>query len=128
MRWMTLTWLGLIAACGSVNGESVLFFDPNVSLQTIPVVTRVTPTTGRAGDTITIFGLGFSIVPTDNLVVLSNTSIPASAYALVDPPVTGEIEQLTFTLPADSAIGDTSVVVNVYENSSNSDVLLTVTP
>ena len=116
----------LILGCGS--GSDTAEINASVATQSPPVVTRVNPTSGRADDTITIFGFGFSSQPGINIVSVGATSTTASSYALVDPPAAGEIESLTFTVPSGAAAGANSIFVTVFENTSNTNVQFTVNP
>lgn len=114
------------AACGS---ESDPFdFDPSVSTQALPYVNRVEPTSGQAGDTVTIFGFGFSVAPANNTINIGKRSAIAATYALKDPPSTGEIETLTVTIPSGAETGAAPVFVTVFDWTSNSDIQLTVNP
>lgn len=124
LRWVWLGF-GLCTACGN---QGLLDFDVNVATQIPPTVTRLSPSVARAGDLVTIFGMGFSMVAADNFILVGTSSAVASSYALVSPPATGELETLTFTVPNAVATGVTSLLVSVYDNVSNGDILLTVTP
>lgn len=115
-----------LSACGS--GEPVDDFDASVATQAPPLVTRINPNNGRAGDTITVFGLGFSIAPGNNIITVGGSSTAATAYALVNPPAAGEIESLTFTVPAGATAGATTIFVTVLDNTSNNNVPFTVNP
>lgn len=128
MRWAVVLCAGLCAGCGDATSERVEPFDPAVATQVTPVVTRIAPVTGRSGDLMTIFGAGFSVVPEDNIVILSNTVALAASYAATAAGTPGEVEQLTFTIPSNTTIGTHAVTVNVYEHTSNGNVTLTVTP
>jgi hypothetical protein len=108
-------------ACGSAT-ES-----PSVTADS-PVVTRLSPTTATAGNTVTIIGYGFSVIPSDNIVVIGGSAIPATSYALVDPIAAGEIEQLTFTVPSGLTVGADSLYILRSEAVSNTDVQLTISP
>lgn len=92
------------------------------------MVSRLDPTSGTAGSTATIFGLGFSIIAPTNVVAMGSTGAAADTYSILANPVGSEIESLTFTVPTNLAPGAYDVVVVVHENPSNSDVQFTVTP
>lgn len=128
MRWSVLFLIGILIGCGSATDDSVEPFDASVVTQVAPVVTRINPTIGRAGDVITVFGVGFSVIPEDNIVLLTGSAALAFGYNAVDAAGTGEVEELTFAIPTNATTGITSVIVNVYDNSSNSDVTLMVNP
>ena len=114
-------WIG----CGS---EDPFSLEESVVTQIQPVITRLSPATGTVGDTITLFGAGFSTVAQSNIVSIGGTSLSAESYSLVASPVGSEIESLTVTLPAGVTSGTTSVFVTVFEFTSNSDITFTVTP
>lgn len=128
MRWSALLLIGMFIGCGSAADDSVEPFDASVATQVAPVVTRINPTFGRADDVITIVGVGFSVIPEDNIVLLTGSAALAFGYNAVDAAETGEVEELTFAIPTNATTGITSVIVNVYDNSSNSDVTLMVNP
>lgn len=111
--------------CGS---QADFHFDPTVSTQAPPFIARVAPTTGRAGDTITVFGFGFSTIATANTVSFAGTAVNAATHALVDPAVGAEIEKITVTLPSSATTGATTIFVTVFEQTSNNDTVFTVTP
>lgn len=110
-------------SCGSS-----LNFDYTVPSQTEPYVSRVVPSTGKAGDVITIFGSGFSSEVASNIVSFGSTSISADGYALLASPVGAEIESITVTLLANITIGDVTIYVTVFDNTSNADIGFTITP
>ena len=114
----------VLTGCGSGNGATEI--DASIATQSPPVVVRVNPTSGHAGDAVTIFGLGFSAQAGSNIVSIGATSTTASSYALVNPPAAGEIESLTFTVPSGAATGANSVFVTVFENTSNTNIQFTV--
>ncbi|PIR25299.1 MAG: hypothetical protein COX62_00605 [Deltaproteobacteria bacterium CG_4_10_14_0_2_um_filter_43_8] len=113
-----------LSHCGSGSSE----FDADISTESFPIVSRIDPENASIGDTITIYGLGFSLVPSNNVVVIGEISATAESYSLVDPAVGTEVEALTVTVPADASVGENSVTVLVGSNLSNSDILLTVDP
>lgn len=117
--------LCLLVACGSAVPTE---FDESVATQLAPVVTRVAPAAGKGGDTINVFGLGFSAEAAQNIVLLGGAATAAATYGLVNPAAAGEIEQLTFTVPASAALGATTITVTTFDRVSNSDVAFTVTP
>ena len=113
-------------ACGS--GAVPLEFDESVPTQLAPIVTRLAPTAARGGETVTIFGFGFSAEAAQNILLIGGATTTAATYALVDPPVSGEIEQLTFIVPATATVGATTITVAVFDHVSNSDTAFTVNP
>ncbi len=124
------TFFGIVAlfvlsACGQSSGPGL---DPTIATNTFPLLTRVAPTAGKPGDTITLFGSGFSEVATENIVNIGGATMQATNYALVDPPAVGEVESLTATVPAAVPVGIQSIFVIVFENTTNTDLTFTVTP
>lgn len=113
----------VLPSCGS--GEDA--YPSDIPTGSPPIVSRVDPTSAAAGDRITIFGLGFSSAAPVNIVIVGGAATSADEYALLDSPMETEAESLTATVPEDAAAGETSVVVQVYENTSNGDVAFTVT-
>lgn len=113
-----------LASCGG----SIDSIPDDVPTGSPPIITRVEPNTGKAGDPITIFGMGFSEEAPINLVVIGGSAVAADIYNLVDNPVGDEIEAISATVPTNASIGQTVVVVVVYDNTSNADVIFEVTP
>lgn len=70
-----------------------------------------------------ITGVGFSIVSIENIISLGGTTIPASSYKVND---SGN-EVLTFDIPNTLPTGDTTLLVIVDGEPSNS-MKVTVTP
>lgn len=124
MRYALTVACFLLTCCGS--GASS--FESDVPTDTPPTITRIDPATGTSGQTVTIFGFGFSLVPQNNAILIGDTSVTAETYALVDPSLPDEIEQLTFVVPDGMSIGDHSITLVVGEYTSNSDILFSVTP
>lgn len=112
----------VIAACGSESGIS-----EDVPTDSPPVVSRVEPNSGPVGTEITVYGFGFSMTAPINIVIIGTSSTAATTYNLVEPPTDTEIESITATIPDDAPRGDNSVIVLVYDNSSNADITFTVT-
>lgn len=115
------------AACIPGGGDDG---DPyeNIPSSMDPVVAQVTPAVGAVGDTITVIGVGYSLVPQENIVIIGGGAVAATAYGLVPAPSGDEVEQLTATVPDGAALGLNSVVVLVNENTSNADITFTVIP
>lgn len=114
-----------LTGCGA---ENVGDFDSSVNTESLPLIQRVNPATGRAGDTVTILGSGFSSEPALNIINIGTATTTATAYALVDPSANGEIESLTFTVPPGASVGAGVVFVTVLDWTSNSNVSFTVNP
>ncbi len=122
---ITLASAFLLVACGYETG---LDYAEDVVTQSPPTVSRIEPSTGTTGTTISIYGFGFSTAVPSNIVVIGDQSVSAETYELLDNPTPTEIERLTATVPDGLAVGESSVVVVVYDNVSNADVTFTVTP
>ena len=118
--------LSLIASCGSANETSNV--NASVATQLPPVIARVSPTSGRAGDSVTIFGFGFSSAAASNVINVGGQAVAASSYALLNPPAAGEIESLTFAVPSGATTGAGGIFVTVFELTSNADVQFIVNP
>lgn len=111
----------MLAACGKVETQG-----GEVPTSTPPIITRVDPATAAPGDTVTIFGFGFTSTAQLNFVFLDSAVILADSYEVLATPTEDEIEAITFTVPDDSADGDYSIMIEVYDNLSNTDKLLTI--
>lgn len=120
-----LVLLFLFLGCGSSSETNL--FDASISTQAFPLINRANPTSGRVGDTITIFGFGFSNGAANNIVTGGGQPTTAATYALVTNPTSSEIEQLTFTIPTGAATGAGNLFVTVFENTSNT-ISFTVNP
>lgn len=124
-RYLLLLLLAL-SGCGSAeNGAD---FDPSVSTDAPPFIHRVNPNTGRAGDTITIFGFGFSNGAGSNVITIGGQGTSATTYTLLNPATDGEVESLTFTIPTGATTGTSAIFVTVFDNTSNANVNVTVNP
>lgn len=120
-----LVLLFLLLGCGSSSETNL--FDASISTQAPPLINRANPISGRVGDTITIFGFGFSNGAANNIVTGGGQPTTAATYALVANPTSSEIEQLTFTIPTGAATGAGNLFVTVFENTSNT-ISFTVNP
>lgn len=126
MPWRILC--ASVVLCTACGNSLPLELEESVATQLTPIVSRVVPNTGKAGDSITILGMGFTASAPENIILVGGTTTSAATYALVTPPAAGEIEQLTFTVPATAAVGATTITVTVFDRISNSDVAFTITP
>lgn len=116
----------LLTGCGS--SSNTIDLDPSVATDLPTVLHRVDPATAHAGDTITLFGFGFSVAAAENLLVVGDTSAAANTYSLLATPATDELESLTVTLPTSLTPGDYALTLFVHETQSNDTVTLTITP
>jgi len=119
-----LSLMLVLSACGGGDPG----YSDDVPTQAPPFVSRVEPTSGPVGTTITIYGFGFSIAAPTNLVVLGGSGSAATSYQLLNNASSIEIESITAVVPNDAAVGSSEVMVVVYDNVSNADVTFTVTP
>lgn len=118
----------LLAGCGAGTGSDPLSLDSTVVSGVVPLIISVTPAAGRAGDLITINGLGFSVDPPANIVTIGGSATTAASYALLDPPVNGAAEAITCTVPAGAAVGADGLFVTVFQLTSNANIPFTVQP
>jgi len=115
IRFFILLSLILLWACGK-NDE----LNPNV-VTSQPVLIAALPSQGAPGSTVTLQGVGFSIVPNENIIILDNTSAQALTHRFVDPSLpNGATEEITFQVPANAVPGTTGLFLLVLENPSNS--------
>lgn len=84
----------------------------------VPSVTSFTPTSGVAGDTVTITGLNFSAVTTNNTVTFNGATATVTAATTT---------QLTVTVPSGVSTGKIAVTVNGQTGTSSSDFTVTTT-
>lgn len=115
--------LSFALSCGSTGDE----YDTTVPTQTTPYVNRIDPAAGKAGDTVTIFGFGFSTAAANDIVTIGSAAASAGAYNLLDGSTAGEVESLTVTVPTGVTAGVNNVFVTVLGNTSNANVTFTVT-
>ena len=115
-----LTFVG----CGGVGD----FLDSSVPSQTDPIITRIAPTAARAGDVVTIFGIGFSAAAPLNIIVIGSVEVAADSYTLLAAPTGSEVESITFTVPAGLTVGFSSIYVVVIDNPSNENLTITINP
>jgi len=116
----------LFIALASLSCVGSSDYNPNVPTDSPPIVSRVDPSAGMAGDMISIFGLGFSIAYPEDIVVVGGAATSATSYRLLDNPTDSEIEAITFIVPEEAEIGEGPIYVQVEGNSSNVDVSFTV--
>jgi hypothetical protein len=112
----------VFSSCGDVSLE----FDSTVPSGLEPYVHRIDPANGKAGDTVTIFGFGFSVEAGSNIVSFGSETAVATAYSEVSPAAEGELESLTVTVPDGVSIGEAPVYVTVFTNTSNANISFTI--
>lgn len=113
-----------LSACGASSDP----YGPDIPTNSPPFVSRVEPNTGRAGDTVTIFGFGFSVAVPANIVIIGGAATSAATYTLLSNITADEIESITAVVPDDAELGEAAIYVQVHDNVSNADVSFTVTP
>lgn len=118
----------VLSACGSDLG-----YPSAIATQSAPALLQIIPTSAAPGDTVAVYGLGFSVIPAANVLFLGETEIAASAYALNEDDALEAPEVLSFVLPDDIVADDYTVSLFVnYDNgngvSTSSNLNLTVTP
>lgn len=114
-----------LTACG---GATDPLFEAHVPSGAPPIIQRIAPTTAASGDELTVFGVGFSVVPAENVLHIGEATVVASEYAVVASGAEGEAEALTFMVPPQVVVGEHTVFVTVLANASNANVELTITP
>jgi hypothetical protein len=125
-----------IAACGGVDlgqGTGAGSIDSSVTTGiSPPVITAVAPTTAARGAAVVVSGFGYSLVPQYNVITIGTgadaIAVTATAYGVVSPATPGNLETLTFTVPATAPLGAQTIFVTVLTNTGNASVTLTVTP
>jgi hypothetical protein len=122
--WVTAVCLSCaLSACSSIDNYS-----ENIPTNSPPIIDRVDPNAGAPGDTISIYGFGFSVAPPENIVVIGGAATSAASYNLLPDPTDREIEVITAEVPTGAEVGEGAILVEVDGNASNSDVSFTVTP
>ncbi len=116
--------LTTIYACGSSQSS----FEHDIPTQQSPIIMNIDPTQASAGEQITISGIGFSSSAPNNIIMLNDAAIPASTYDIITNANSSALEQIEFILPDDLDIGDNTIVVIVYDHTSNADFQLEVMP
>ncbi len=116
--------------CSSCGGEQpeLTSFDSSVVAASAPVLKRINPTSGKVGDTITVYGFGFSNNPPANIINMGGKTAQATTYSLNPNPENGELEAITFTIPTGVSVGTNSILMIVFELASNNTNSFTVTP
>ncbi|MDP2600269.1 MAG: IPT/TIG domain-containing protein [Deltaproteobacteria bacterium] len=101
----------------------------NQVVSTNPVILTVAPTAAPRGGTVIINGIGFSIVPEENIVFTGGAGVSAQSWGLLDPPVNGASETITFQVPQGAAIGTGPIFVTLTSGlTTNTDIQFTVAP
>ncbi len=116
---LLLSLLVSFASCGTETSVD----SSNVPTGSLPLVLEIKPDTASTGTVVTVSGLGYSIVPQENIIHFGDTSVLAESYDIVPGR-----EELTFTVPSDAATGSHNLLITVLEEPSNADMIFTVTP
>jgi hypothetical protein len=112
-RLLSLFPLFLLPACGSDKGPG-----PSNTTTSQPVLIAAQPNSGKAGDTITLLGVGFSVVINENIVLVGNVTAQALSHQFINGP-NGASEEITFQLPSTASLGAGTIEVLVGETVSN---------
>jgi hypothetical protein len=86
----------------------------------------VDPAAGPAGSVIRIYGVGFSDVAANNIVIIGSASTVATDYGLANPATGDEVEVLTATVPTDLTAKAHPVTLLVHESASNDNKTFTI--
>ena len=111
-------------SCGGASFE----FDFSVPTQSPPYINRIDPVNASPGDVVIIYGFGFSIVEGNNVISFGGVSTVAEDYAELEATNENEIESLTVTVPDGVDAGENDIKVSVFDNVSNTDLKITITP
>lgn len=118
------TVLFFLIGCGTSDSD----FPPDVPTSSPPIISRVDPNAGSAGDLVTVYGFGFTVSIPENIVIIGSAPTSAIEYQLLANPTSSEIEAITARVPADAKLGEGPIYVQVHGDQSNSDVSFTVLP
>jgi hypothetical protein len=108
-----VSFLSYLPACGSKNDSS------SDTTTDQPVLLSVQPNAGKAQDTITLQGIGFSVTFNENIVLVGNASTPALSHQFISPTPNGATEEITAQIPSNAQVGPGLVSVIVSETPSN---------
>lgn len=111
-----------LISCGGSGAP----FNSTVPTQAPPYINRIDPTTVNPGDTVTIFGFGYSIVPGYNIVTFGDVSTVSEGYSILAVPTSDEIESITVVVPANVPAGAQTAYVSVLGNTSNTNMSVNV--
>ncbi|MFO1519358.1 MAG: IPT/TIG domain-containing protein [bacterium] len=117
-------YLGALS-CGSGRSDN-----PN-TVTSQPVLMAALPAQGKAGDTITLQGVGFSIAPNEDIIVLGGITLQALTHDFIPNnalPANGASEEITFQIPANAPVGAGNVLVLVNETPTNGVPFTVETP
>ncbi|MDO8461888.1 MAG: IPT/TIG domain-containing protein [Deltaproteobacteria bacterium] len=114
----------LTTACSEQGAD----FPETIISQSPPFLKKVDPAAVHRGDVLTLYGLGFSIVPEENNIRIGGIAVSASASSLNNPVVNDSPEKLTVTIPQGVADGEQAVSIFVIDQPSNGDLKVTVLP
>jgi len=110
----TVLCLLFFSACGSGSDPS-----PNATTPQ-PVLIASQPNSAPVGDTISLQGVGFSVVFNENIVLVGNVSAQALSHHFITPTPNGATEEITFQIPSNAVIGMGTLVAIVDGAVSNS--------
>jgi len=108
----SIFFLLILSAC---SGSGV----PSDTTTTQPLVMAALPNFAPTGSTITLQGIGFSLIFNENIVVVGNVSTQALSHQFIPNTPAGATEEITFTIPSNSQIGPGSIFAIVDDVISN---------
>jgi hypothetical protein len=111
-----ITFLFLLffsTACGGSGGDS------SNTTTTQPVLIAAVPNTAKAGDTVTLQGLGFSFTFNENIVLVGNETTQALSHQFINTTPGGANEEITFQVPPNAAVGGNTITVLIDGAVSN---------
>src|SRR4030095_2332859 len=118
----------LLSGLGGCGNEDVGAKDPNV-LTTQPILMAALPPQAAPGALVTVQGVGFSIVPNENIVIVDAVSSQALTHDFLDPaPPHSALVDITVPVPPTAQPGLTELVLLVDEQPSNSLPFTVETP
>jgi len=112
---LLITFIFVFSACGGSGGGS-----STTSTTSQPVLIAALPNSAKAGDTVTLQGLGFSFTFNENIVLVGNVTTPALSHQFINPTPGGADEEITFQVPSNAAVGGGTITVLVDQAVSNS--------
>ena len=97
--------------------------DGNIPSGSAPVLMTANPGSASHGSSVSLVGVGFSIVAEENIVSIGGVTAQAASYAVSNDGA----EVVTFTLPDGAPTGSSGVMVIIDGEASNT-LPFTVTP
>lgn len=113
-----------LTRCGSETPPS-----PAVTSQ--PVLMAALPAFAPVGTTIALQGVGFSLIPNQNIVVAGGATAVGLSHAFIpeaEQPANGAVEEITFEVPPEAQPSVSTLFVLVGNTPSNSISFTVETP